>query len=163
MYGNLSGPAGNTSPSTARYGMVNDEGLQSRLRADIMDEELALFAQGDLWLLPDRLKLTAGLRYSKVDLEYDQTNYGQFSGRLITSQGTLTQGTSSDKPLTPKLGLQYQFSDDKMIYASGAKGFRAGGVSPQIAQTTCQIALDNLGITAAEILAHLQARHGEEL
>jgi outer membrane receptor protein involved in Fe transport len=25
------------------------------------------------------------------------------------------------------------------------------GVSPQIAQTTCQIALDNLGITAAEI------------
>jgi outer membrane receptor protein involved in Fe transport len=151
MYGNITGPAPNTSPSTARYGMVNDEGLQTRLRADIMDEELALFAQGDLWLVPDRLRLTAGLRYSKVDLDYNQVNYGQFSGRLLSSNGTITKGQSTDKPLTPKLGLQYQFTDDKMIYASGAKGFRAGGVSPQIAQTTCQVALDNLGITAAEI------------
>jgi len=151
MYGNMSGPGTNTSPSTARYGMVNDEGLQAHLRADIMDEELAVFAQGDLWLLPDKLRLTAGLRYSKVDLDYNQVNYGQFSGRLPSSIGTLTTGKSSDKPFTPKLGLQYQFSDDKMVYLSGAKGFRAGGVSPQIAQTTCQVALDNLGITAAEI------------
>jgi iron complex outermembrane receptor protein len=53
--------------------------------------------------------------------------------------------------VTPKLGLQYQFTGDKFIYASASKGFRAGGVSSQVSQTICQAALDNLGITAADI------------
>ncbi len=130
---------------------MNDGGFQSNLRADILDEETAVFAEGNFWIVPDRLRLTAGLRYSKVDLDFNQLNYGQFSGRLATSNGALTAGKSSDKPLTPKVGLQYQITDDKMVYASGSKGFRAGGVSSQVSQTICQTALDNLGITAADI------------
>jgi outer membrane receptor protein involved in Fe transport len=151
MYGDFNGPGSNTSESTARYGLANDGGFQSNLRADILDEETAIFAEGNFWIVPDRLRVTAGLRYSKVDLDFNQLNYGQFSGRLATSNGALTTGTSSDKPLTPKAGVQYQFSDDKMVYASASKGFRAGGVSSQVSQTICQTALDNLGITAADI------------
>jgi iron complex outermembrane recepter protein len=151
MYGDINGPGANTSEGTARYGLVNDGGFQTHLHADILDEETAAFAEGNFWIVPDRLRVTAGLRYSKVDLDYNQTNFGQFSGRLLTSNGTLTTGKGSDKPITPKAGLQYQLSQDKMVYASASKGFRAGGVSSQISQTICQVALDNLGITAADI------------
>ena len=151
MYGDFNGPGTNTSEGTARYGVVNDGGFQSNLRANILDEETAVFAEGNYWIVPDRLRATAGLRYSKVDLDFNQLNYGQFSGRIATSNGSLTSGKSSDKPITPKVGIQYQITDDKMIYASGSKGFRAGGVSSQISQTICQTALDNLGITAADI------------
>jgi len=151
MYGDFNGPGANTSEGTARYGVVNDEGFQTHLHADILDEEAAAFAEGNFWIVPDKLRVTAGLRYSKVDLDYNQTNFGQFSGRLSTSSGTLTTGKSTDKPVTPKVGVQYQLSDDKMVYASASKGFRAGGVSSQISQTICQVALDNLGITAADI------------
>jgi iron complex outermembrane receptor protein len=151
MYGDMSGPDGNQSESTARYGVVNEGGFQANLRADILDEEAAVFAEGNYWLVPEKLRLTAGLRYSKVDLEYSQLNHGQFSGRLDSSNGSLTLGSASEKPVTPKAGLQYQFADDRMVYASASKGFRAGGVSSQVSQTICQTALDNLGITAADI------------
>lgn len=151
MYGDINGPGANTSESTARYGVANDGNFQANLRADILDEETAVFAEGNFWVVPDKLRVTAGLRYSKVDLDYNQLNYGEFSGRIATSNGALTAGKSSDKPLTPKAGVQYQITDDKMLYASAGKGFRAGGVSSQVSQTICQTALDNLGITAADI------------
>jgi outer membrane receptor protein involved in Fe transport len=151
MYGDLSGPGTNTSEGTARYGLVNDLGFQANLRANILDEEAAVFAEGNYWIVPEKLRMTAGVRYSKVDLEYDQLNFGQFSGRLATSNGALTVGDSSEKPFTPKLGLQFNFADNKFVYATAGKGFRAGGVSSQVSQTICQTALDNLGITAADI------------
>jgi outer membrane receptor protein involved in Fe transport len=151
MYGDMSGPVPNTSEGTARYGVVNDAGFMAKLRADILDEEAAIFAEANYWLVPEKLRMTAGVRYSKVDLSYAQSNYGQFSGRIVTTNGALLEGETSDKPVTPKLGLQYQFTGDKFIYASASKGFRAGGVSSQVSQTICQAALDNLGITAADI------------
>jgi outer membrane receptor protein involved in Fe transport len=151
LYGDFNGPATNTSESVARYGLVNDQGFQASLAADILDEEAAVFAEGNYWLVRDKLRMTAGVRYSKVDLDYGQLNFGQFSGRLATSNGALTTGDSSERPFTPKLGLQLQLADDKMIYATASKGFRAGGVSSQVSQTICATALANLGITAADI------------
>ncbi len=151
MYGDMSGPGANQSEGTARYSVVNDGGFQANLRADIEDTESAAFVEANYWILPDKLRATAGVRYSKVELDYNQLNYGQFSGRLATSNGSLTRGASSEKPVTPKVGVQYNFTDDKMMYASASKGFRAGGVSSQVSQTICQTALDNLGITAADI------------
>lgn len=151
MYGVFGGPNGQTSESTARYGTPNDQGIQAYLHADIEDKESAVFGEGNLWLVPDKLKLIAGLRYSELRLNYYQLNYGPFSGRMPTSIGSVTSGNSKNTPVTPKGELEYEWSDNKRVYASATKGFRAGGVSAQISQSTCQVALDNLGITAAEI------------
>src|SRR5262249_28364268 len=69
MYGHFSGPgAGQQSESTARYGLANDQGYQAFLRADILDKEFAVFAEGNLWLVRDKLKLIGGLRYSELEL-----------------------------------------------------------------------------------------------
>jgi outer membrane receptor protein involved in Fe transport len=65
----------------------------------------------------------------------------------------VTQGQSTDSPITPKYGLQYQINDRNMLYATAAKGFRAGGVNAQISQTICETFLNQIGITAADVPA----------
>jgi iron complex outermembrane recepter protein len=152
LYGaNMAGPAGNTSPSAARYGLVNSQGFQASLGAVINDRETAAFTEWNLWLVPERLKAIAGIRFSGVELTYNQLNYGQFSGRLSSSLGAVTQGQSTDSPITPKYGLQFQINDRNMLYATAAKGFRAGGVNAQISQTICETFLNQIGITAADV------------
>jgi iron complex outermembrane recepter protein len=154
LYGpTMAGPAGNTSASAARYGLVNNQGFQASLAAVINDRETAAFTEWNLWLIPDRLKAIAGVRFSGVELAYNQLNYGQFSGRLASSLGAVTQGQSTDSPITPKYGLQYQITDRNMVYATAAKGFRAGGVNAQISQTICETFLAQIGITAADVPA----------
>ena len=142
---------GPTFSSTSRYGVVNDQGYQARLEADIRDKELAGFAEANFWIIPDSLKAILGLRYSKVDLDYYQTNYGQFSGRLPSSLGSITAGKGTDKPVTPKFGLQYQINANDMAYVTAGKGFRAGGVNAQISQTICETFLTPLGLTASDV------------
>jgi iron complex outermembrane recepter protein len=154
LYGpTFAGPAGNTSASTARYGVVNNAGYQARLAASIQDREIAAFTEWNVWLIPDRLKAIVGARFSGVELNYYQTNYGQFSGRLPSSIGSVTQGHSTDSPFTPKYGLQYQLNDQSMVYATASRGFRAGGVNAQISQTICETALNQIGITASDVPA----------
>lgn len=153
LYGpQMAGPAGNTSAAVAYYGVANT-GSQVYYDAAIKEKESALFAEGSYWILPDKLKAIAGLRYSKVELDYLSLNHGQFNGRLPTSFGSLVQGKTTDEPITPKAGLQYQFTDDKMIYTTAAKGFRAGGVNPAISPTQCAAALTQLGLGATDIPA----------
>jgi iron complex outermembrane recepter protein len=144
MYG-----AGATS--LARYGVANTTGDQGWLDADLTDKEYAAFGEANYWILPDKLRATLGVRYSKVELEYYQLAFGQTNGRTALSDGSITQGNLSEEPLTPKVGLQYQFTDDKMAYLSASKGFRAGGVNPEISQTICAAALQPFGITARDI------------
>ena len=152
LYGpNFAGPAGNTSASAARYGLVNDAGYQAQLSASIQDREVAAYTEWNVWLIPNRLKAILGGRYSGVELNYYQVNFGQFSGRLPTSIGAVTQGHSTDSPFTPKYGLQYQINDQSLVYATASRGFRAGGVNAQISQTICQTALSQIGITASDV------------
>jgi iron complex outermembrane receptor protein len=154
LYGpTMAGPAGNTSASAAYYGVLNIEGTQSYGDTSIKEKESAVFAEGSFWILPDTLKAIAGVRYSKVELDYTSLNHGQLNGRLPTSFGSQVLGKTSDEPVTPKLGLQYQISDDKMIYTTAAKGFRAGGVNPSISPTFCAAALAQLGLASTDIPA----------
>jgi iron complex outermembrane receptor protein len=152
LYGpDLAGPPPNTSAATAYYGNAITNGFQSYGDTIIKDKEAAIFAEANLWIVPDKLKAIAGLRYSKVELDFWTLNHGQQNGRLPTSFGSLVEGKASEKPVTPKVGLQYNFADDKMVYATAAKGFRAGGVNPAISPTFCAQALDQLGLTATDI------------
>ncbi|MGZ3272725.1 MAG: TonB-dependent receptor [Caulobacteraceae bacterium] len=140
----LYGPSFN---DLARYGIANTDGIESYLDARIHDTELAGFAEIN-WYVTSKLKITAGLRQSKIGLDYYQLNYGQTSGRFADSQGSLVQGKSSDTPLTPKIGVQYQFTDADMVYFTAAKGFRAGGVNTPLTQDRCGQYLALYGLTA---------------
>jgi iron complex outermembrane receptor protein len=148
----LKGYWGPGETDALRYGLANTDGYGSALDARIRDTEFAGFAELNYFVTP-KLKVTAGVRQSRVELDYYQLNYGQTSGRLASSQGTLVQGQSADSPLTPKFGVQYQITDGDMVYFTAAKGFRAGGVNSPLSQNNCGPYLALYGLTADTVPA----------
>lgn len=89
---------------------------------------LAAYGQAD-FDVTDRLTLTTGLRYSDEDKDFDQ---------LLNRVNATTSASLPGFPVrylregkytawTPKLGLQFQASEDVMLYASATRGFKSGG------------------------------------
>jgi iron complex outermembrane recepter protein len=72
--------------------------------------------------LTNQLKLTAGLRESYLHSEALNTTTGFYNGG--SSAFDLPYSAHA---VTPRFSAQYQFTDDHMVYASAAKGFRPGG------------------------------------
>jgi outer membrane receptor protein involved in Fe transport len=136
--------------SAQRYGVQNICNCNSYLEARLKDRETAFYGEANYWLLP-QIKATVGLRYSILELTYDQLAYGVFSSRYPNAPGSVSGVASTDRPLTPKFALTYQLTDNDLVYASATKGFRAGGGNAQVTQSVCQVGLDQFGITANDI------------
>ena len=69
------------------------------------------------WQFSPVLTATLGLRYSEHDSEVTDLLLG------------LPTASSSFDNVSPKLALDWMFDDDTLLYASVAKGFRAGGTN----------------------------------
>ena len=132
-----------------RYGFP-DTNPMSTLDAIFTDKESAAFAEVNYKVTP-RLKVTGGLRYSKVGLDFSQLFWGIIPSRTITDPYSLSQGVINEKPLTPKAGVQFQLAPDQMLYATASKGFRAGGVNTAINPTLCAAGLTILGLAINDI------------
>jgi iron complex outermembrane recepter protein len=104
-----------------------------------VDKQLALYGQADYEIVHN-LKLTAGLRIAKVDFFGDSFyEYPAFVGPPVT-----TVASASEHPVTPKVGLSYKVSDDDLLYASAAKGYRIGGINTGL-PPSCGPTLSALG------------------
>jgi len=100
----------------------------SQPQFSMLDKQLAVF--GELtYKFSQVFSATAGLRYSKLDYTgvVKEQQFGIFGTQVIDST---TSG--SDKPITPRLVLNYQPNPDSLYYASAAKGFRPGGINAQL-------------------------------
>jgi len=86
-------------------------------------KSMAVFAQGT-WDFTDRWSATAGLRYSKDKKDYTLEHKRINSGAFIVP---LTSIDDSWKATTPMGSIQYQWTDDLMVYGSIAEGFKSGG------------------------------------
>lgn len=105
--------------------------------ADLEVETLSLFANGE-YALSDTLTLIGGLRVS----EEDRSNVG-FTRDLVSSPPAsfLTMAPFGTPPITLagiddeisdtsvdwRIGLNWQFSDDGMLFVSAAQGTKSGG------------------------------------
>ncbi|MEO8316185.1 MAG: TonB-dependent receptor [Pseudomonadota bacterium] len=128
-----------------RYGVPFD-GFFSNISEFTRDVESAAF--GDVTArLTDHWRASAGLRISYVTTSFLQSNYGPNAGTSTAAQGTVS-GQISETPFTPKASLQYFFSPDDLVYATAAKGFRAGGVN-QVTTSATDGTLARYGLTAA--------------
>jgi iron complex outermembrane recepter protein len=89
----------------------------------IVDQQTAIFAQGDLHMT-SKATLTVGARVARVT-----TNQTNAYGNGIINAGTPPLSYSGDKetPVTPRFAFSYQATENNMLYASIAKGFRIGG------------------------------------
>ena len=99
-------------------------------------KEIALFGNVD-FQITDKLRLTMAGRSTHYTQHVTSFVAGPFNG------GTqFFESDASGNPFTPRVALSYQASDRTMYYVNAAKGFRIGGVNPQIdnAQPACQAA-----------------------
>jgi iron complex outermembrane recepter protein len=93
------------------------------------DKDLEKSAFGDVTVrMTDRWSASAGVRITDITSSFVQSNYGPNGGTSAASQAQVA-GEVSSKPVTPKASIQYSFTPDDLLYATAAKGFRAGGVN----------------------------------
>jgi len=99
----------------------------------------------------DKLRLTGGVRVSRIDLDFWQTNFGQESQDTADSPLALAVGTRQNNPVAPMAGVQYNFTPNAMVFATGSKGFRAGGVNEPLNAFACAAPLQLYGLTVSDI------------
>jgi iron complex outermembrane receptor protein len=74
--------------------------------------------------LTDPLSVTVGIRYTQEDKDFATSLYLPTSGVFLIPP---TERSDSWDDVSPRLGLEYRLSDDVLLYASAAKGFKSGG------------------------------------
>ncbi|NIJ38399.1 outer membrane receptor protein involved in Fe transport [Sphingopyxis panaciterrae] len=106
------------------------------------DKQFAVFGNVE-YQLTDKLSVNAGLRYSYVTFDFRQV-----SGYKLPTDDVNT-GRTSESPITPKFGIEYEPNENLMFYASTGKGFRPGGTNsipaPGTLDDACQAQLRSLG------------------
>ena len=100
-------------------------------------DSVAPFVQADWEFLP-RTKLTAGIRYTYEKRDYAATNIVQ---RINGSSSVLVDRTDSLSVTKPsfRLGLDHQFTDDVLAYASFNRGFKSGGFNVSSASSAAYL------------------------
>jgi iron complex outermembrane receptor protein len=96
-------------------------------------EGYALFAHGS-YALSDALTFTAGIRYSDEEKDFTLVETLDFGGFQV---GPFPFSASDSwSSTTPKFVLDYKVTDDLMLYASAAAGFKSGGYNVSLAQSS---------------------------
>jgi outer membrane receptor protein involved in Fe transport len=110
--------------------------------------EPAIF--GELsYQLTSRLKLTAGARWYEIKSTASGTEQGAAVGTVVTD----APSTLTEVGVNPKFQADYQLTDDAMVYATAAKGFRPGGIVPTVPSAPalgCPGQLAALGLTTQQ-------------
>ncbi len=86
---------------------------------------VAFFGQATYSLTP-RLYITAGTRYDVERKKRTESNDYEKDG-VITPLTPIETDTKTFHAFTPKLTLSYKLTNNSLVYASYAKGFRVGG------------------------------------
>ncbi len=88
--------------------------------ANLKTNNFALFGQGSYYLT-EKLSLTAGLRWT-----VEKKNILIVTPFGLGSEPIHAPGDHTWRNLSPKFGIEYQASDDFMVYASVTRGFKSG-------------------------------------
>jgi len=105
----------------APYG--NPPGHMVELDDDYTTEQIAVFGEAN-YDFSDKWQATVGLRWFDVDQNFTQGKSGRLTGALAPNISTTK---SSEDGINPKFILNYEPSDDMLLFAQAAKGFRLGG------------------------------------
>jgi outer membrane receptor protein involved in Fe transport len=107
----------------------------------------AVFGEGT-WAITPAFKATAGLRWFSYtsDLSMYFAGWGSPLGGATPSTTDVSQSSTG---VDPKFNLSYEFSDDLMVYATAAKGFRPGGGNQPLPNFPPPNAPANFGYTSS--------------
>jgi iron complex outermembrane receptor protein len=136
----------------ATYDLTNNtttKGFPGLYQLNLQDQDNwsgSLFAQ-TYFKVTDKLRFQAGLRYTHEKTEmlastatsFSTSGAVSFDGQPIGTGAMVSLGTSAPPKGSKgwdkvgwKVGLDYQFGDNQMVYATWARGFKSGGFSGRI-------------------------------
>lgn len=129
--------------SPPRIGYLDDYiGLRARLVYDQGRDSSSVYAQGE-WELSEALTLTAGVRYIEESLDFTKEiafllppNFGVENRLVLATVPDLNLGVDGkldSEEITWRLQLDYQMSDQVLLYASASTGFKGGGFNGGLA------------------------------
>lgn len=105
-------------------------------------ESFAVFAQGE-YDITDRATLTAGLRYTDESREFAGINF---------TSGLNSAAKTDDSNVSYTVKGSYDVTDNVMVYASYATGFKGGGFSPDcFSPTACFLPVTEEEVKTAEL------------
>jgi iron complex outermembrane recepter protein len=115
---------------------IPDEIFGSDYRTEI--KEPAVFGEIS-WQIIEPLKLTAGLRWSRVSTTAGGYQEGAVTQAPPPAPARIVDDnvTTTETAVTPKVQVDYHLTPDEMIYAVAAKGFRPGGLVPSVPSAIC--------------------------
>lgn len=131
---------------------VNPFGQRNGILADFNRRDLsqkAVFAELSWTFLP-KLTLTGGVRH----FQYDRVNRTTQSGPLIGNVTNNLREASEESGETFRLNMSFKPSDDAMVYAGWAQGFRLGQPLAAVPSGVCDVdpadgVVDGTNITLA--------------
>lgn len=107
--------------------------------------DMAVFGELD-WSLTDKLDLLLGGRWYDVEVDRDY-----FVSRPTTRLEQALQAGGTDDGFVPKVGLQYNATDDMMVYVLYSEGYRVGGVNRGRGEPTLPVEYDSDTLENLEI------------
>jgi iron complex outermembrane receptor protein len=128
-----------------------DPAYLSDFRFPSHEDNKAVFGELYYEVVP-KLTVTLGLRQYWIKQQADAI----FStGFLSTPGGDVSPATrNSQSGRVPKMVVSYKIGDEGTVYASAAKGFRAGGSQPSLTDDFCVPDLAALGLTKKDVEAY---------
>jgi outer membrane receptor protein involved in Fe transport len=138
----------NTQQFTGHPNYVLDgQEFNSYSNFQAIDVQEAVFGEITVEIAP-KLKANAGVRVEHSVVEGQHQIAAGPSDGLTYSNVHLADQVGN--PVTPRFGLTYQYTDDDMVYASAAKGYRAGGgnSTTSVGNPLCAPSISALGLTS---------------
>jgi iron complex outermembrane recepter protein len=130
--------------------VLNGQVLAAYSTFSTVTEQRALFGEVTYEIAP-HLKANVGLRVEHAAL-YDQKQIiaGPLNGYSYLNT---VLPDDKEKPVTPRFGLTYQYTDTDMVYVTAAKGYRLGGSnSPVVTENPlCTSSATALGYTSVPL------------
>ncbi len=105
------------------------------------EKQQAVFGQVGARFL-ESFEAVLGARWFEAEVAYTSWKDGPLNGGH-----TVVSGIAKDSGITPKAGLNYHIDDDKMVFASAAKGFRIGRPNLFVPPGPCGAELAAMGFT----------------
>lgn len=94
------------------------------------------------YAVTDALRLSAGVRYTEEEKEYDRFTYVVSDSPFLVSRYGFAPPTGKWDDTSIMLSADYQLSDDAMVYARYAQGFKSGGFNGRANSLTEATAYD---------------------
>jgi iron complex outermembrane receptor protein len=117
--------------------------------------QFSLYGEGT-YAVSDRFKVTAGLRYTNEEKEADVFNRGFRDATFTVPIAVAADFTDAETftNLSPKLTLDYQATDDTLVYGLVSRGFKSGGFNIRANTTAVPISrkpFDDESVTSFEV------------